>query len=141
MTKRLRYMFFIAGFAACMLSGCKSLSPAEATLAAGDEVRLLINQNISDTAKAKRMIALIDKLELDMKLFAEERLLINKAIVEKNADYNATREDMQKLYDDLNDKSKAMALKIIQLHVDIQKLSTPAEWKKITSNKNRMGGL
>ena len=128
-------------FAVGVLSGCKSMTSAEATLAAGEEVRALVTENVADTVKAKQLIALVDAAELDMKAFVEERAMINKKIIEKNADYNANRADMQKLYDDLNDKSKVMALKLAQLHIDMQKLSTPEEWKKIAGNKNRIGGL
>ena len=130
-------LFMVAG----MLVGCKSMTPMESTKAAGEEVRILINENVADTVKAKQLIALVDAAELDMKAFVEERSAINRKIVEKNTDYNATREDMQKLYDELNEKSKAMGLKLAQLHIDMQKLSTPEEWKKISSNKDRIGGL
>ena len=128
-------------FAAGVLSGCKSMTPVESTKAAGEEVRALVTKNVADTAKAKQLIALVDAAELDMKAFVEERAMINKKIVEKNADYNANRADMQKLYDDFNDKSKAVALKIARLHVDMQKLSTPEEWKEISKLKHRIGGL
>ena len=135
-------LFLFGGLFACgMLVGCKSMTPMESTAEAGNEVRMLIKENIADEAKAKQMIDLIDALEVDMKAFGEERSEINSALVAKNADYNASREDMQKLYDDLNKKSEAMARKIAQLNVDMHKLSTPEEWKLISKNKNRIGGL
>ena len=117
------------------------MTPMESTAEAGNEVRMLIKENIADDAKAKQMTALVDKLELAMKAFIEERSAINKDLVEMNADYNASREDMQKLYNELNKKTEAMARKIAQLHVDMHKLSTPEEWKLISKNKNRIGGL
>jgi len=133
MNIRICYVFATALFALGLLSGCKSLPPAEATKSAVDETRTFISEHVADEAKAKQMIALIDKLESDLKAYDENRTAHNEALVKKNADYDTSREDMQNLYDAYK--------KIAQTHLDMQKLATPEEWAVISKPKHRIGGF
>ena len=141
MNNRICYVLATALFALGMLSGCKSLTPAEATKSAGDETRTLIRENVADEAKAKQMIALVDKLENDLMAYVEIRAAHNEALRKKNADYDASREDLQNLYDAYNRDTRAISMKIAQTDLEMKKLSTPEEWAVISKPKHRIGGF
>ena len=124
-----------------VLSGCKTLTQAEATKAAGDETRTLISENVADEARAKQLIALVDQLENDLMVYVETRSAHNEAIRKKNADFDASREDMQTLYDAYDQDLRAVAMKIAQTHLKMTKLATPEEWAVISKPKHRIGGF
>jgi hypothetical protein len=113
----------------------------EATKSAGDETRTLISEHVADEAKAKKMITLVDQLELDLKAYVESRASHNEALVKKNADYDSSREDMQNLYDAYNRDTRAILVKITHTHLDMKKLATPEEWAVISKPKHRIGGF
>lgn len=131
----------LATFLTGVLSGCRSLSPEESTQSGLNETRTLIKENVSDYAKGKKLIAMVDKLEVDLKAYEEKLGAHNKAIVKKNADYNASRKDLQKLYNALNKDTKAIVMKIMTTHLEMQSLTTPEEWAIISRKKHRIGGL
>ncbi len=141
MNIRICYVLVTALFVLGLLSGCKSLPPAEATKAATDETRTFISEHVADEAKARQMIALIDKLEGDLQAYDEIQAAHNEALVKKNADYDVSREDMQNLYDAYNRDTRAILVKIAQTHLDMQKLATPEEWAVISKPKHRIGGF
>ena len=141
MNNRIYYILFAALFTLGLLSGCKSLTPMEATKSAGDETRTLISEHVADEAKARQMITLVDQLEIDLKAYVESRAFHNEALVKKNADYDSSREDMQNLYDAYNRDTRAILVKITNTHLDMKKLATPEEWAVISKPKHRIGGF
>ena len=141
MNNRIHYVFAAALITLGLLSGCKTLTPVEATKSAGGETRTLISEHVTDEARAKQMIALVDQLENDLMAYAERRTAQNKALRKKNADYDASREDMQKLYDAYDRDLRGIAMKIAQTHLKMTKLATPEEWAVISKSKNRIGGF
>ena len=141
MNNRIYYILGAALFMLGLLSGCTTLTPVEATKSAGDETRTLISEHVADEARAKQMIALVDQLENDLMAYAERHAAHNKALVKKNADYDASREDMQNLYDAYNRDARAIGMKIAQTHLEMTKLATPEEWAVISKPKYRIGGF
>lgn len=113
----------------------------EATKSAGDETRTLITEHVTDEARAKQMIALVGQLETDLTAFVEKQASHNEALRKKNADYDASREDMQNLYDAYNRDTRAMGMPIAQMHLAMTKLATPEEWVVISKPKHRIGGF
>jgi hypothetical protein len=73
MNNRIHYVFAAALITLGLLSGCKTLTPVEATKSAGDETRTLISEHVTDEARAKQMIALVDQLENDLMAYADCR--------------------------------------------------------------------
>ena len=124
-----------------LLSGCKSTSQLEATRSAVDETCMLITKHVADEAKAKQMIALVDQLEKDLMAYREIRAEHDKALCVKNADYNATHEDLQKLYDAYNKDARAIGMKIVTTDLAMKDLSTPEEWALISEPTHRIGGF
>ena len=124
-----------------LLAGCKSPTQEEATTSAVDESRMLIKEHVADEAKAEQMMALVDQLEQDLMAYREIRGDHDQALVEKNADYDATREDLQSLYDAYNKDTRAIGMKIAQTDLAMKKLSTPEEWAEISEPTHRIGGF
>jgi hypothetical protein len=141
MNNRIYYILGAALFMLGLLSGCTTLTPVEATKSAGDETRTLISEHVADEARAKQMIALVDQLDNDMMAYVESRSSLNEALIKKSADYDASREDMQNLYDTYNRDTRAIAEKIAHTHLDMKKLATPEEWAVISKPKHRIGGF
>ncbi len=141
MNNRIYYVLAAALITLGLLSGCKTLTPVEATKSAGDETRTFISEHVADEAKAKQMIALVDQLEKDLMAYVEIQTAHNEALRKKNADYDASREDMQDLYNAYNRDTRAIGMKIAQTDLDMKKLATPEEWAVISKPKHRIGGF
>jgi len=141
MNNRIYYVLAAALITLGLLSGCKTLTPVEATKSAGDETRTLISEHVTDEAKAKQMIALVDQLENELMAYVEIQDAHNEALRMKNADYDASREDLQSLYDAYNRDTRAIGMKIAQTDLDMKKLATPEEWAMISKPKHRIGGF
>lgn len=141
MNKSIYYILAAAFITLGLLSGCKTLTPVEATRSAADETRTLISEHVADEARAKQMIALVDQLENDMMAYGERQAAHNKELVKKNADYDASREDMQNLYDAYNRDAGAIGMKMAQTDLDMKMLATPEEWAVISKPKHRIGGF
>jgi len=87
------------------------------------------------------MILLVDQLEKDLMAYAEIQAAHNEKIRIKNADYDASQEDMQNLYDAYNSDTLAIIMKTVQTHLDMAKLATPEEWAMISKLEHRIGGF
>ena len=141
MYNKIYYIIVAALFALALLSGCKTLTPMEATKSAGDETRLLISEHVADETRAKQMITLIDQLEKDLMAYAEIQAAHNEKLRIKNADFDASQGDMQILYDAYNNDTLAIIMKTAQTHLDMAKLATPEEWAMISKLEHRIGGF
>ncbi len=141
MIKRIYYNFAVTFIALGLLVGCKSLTPVESTQLAGDEIRTLISEHVADETRAKQLIEMVDQLENDLMAYVEIQTAHNDALRRKNADYNATREDMQNLYDAYNRDTRAISMKMINTHLEMTKLATSEEWAVISKPKHRIGGF
>ncbi len=141
MNNRIYYILAATLCVLGLLAGCKGLTQVEATKSAGDGTRTLISEHVTDEAKAKQMIALVDKLENDLMAYVEIQAAHNEALRKKNADYDASREDLQNLYDAYNRDTRAIGMKIAQTDLNMKKLATPEEWAMISKPKHRIGGF
>ena len=141
MKSRIYTILATALFAIGLLAGCKGPTQLEATTSAVDETRMLIKEHVADEVKAKQMLSLVDQLEKDLEAYREIRVTHDQGLVEKNADYDATREDLQKLYDAYNRDTRAIGMKIAQTDLAMKKLSTPEEWAEISEPTHRIGGF
>jgi hypothetical protein len=140
MNKRIYYFLAAALFSLGLMLGCKSLTPVEATKLAGDDTRTLINEHVADEVRARQLIALVDQLEKDLTAYAKVRDAHEEALRKKNADFDASREDMEHMYDIYNTDTRAIGMKIAQTHLAMTKLATPEEWAVISKPKHRIGG-
>ena len=141
MNNKIYYFIAAALFALALLSGCKTVTPVEATKSAGDETRLLISEHVADEARATQMILLVDQLENDLMAYAEIQATHNEKLRMKNADYDASQEDMQNLYGAYNKDTRAIIMKTAQTHLAMAKLATPEEWAMISKLEHRIGGF
>ena len=141
MNSRFYYILAATLFVIGLLAGCKSLTQVEATKSAADETRTLVREHVAHEERAKQIIALVDQLENDLMAHVEIRDDHNEALRKKNADYDASREDLQKLYAAYNRDTRAIGMKIAQTDLEMKKLSTPEEWAVISKLKHRIGGF
>jgi len=141
MNNRIYYILAATFCVLGLLAGCKGLTQMESTKSAVDETRTLISEHVADEVKAKQMIALVDQLENELMAYVEIQDAHNEALRKKNADYNASREDLQKLYDAYNRDTRAIGMKIAKADLEMKKLSTPEEWAVISKPKHRIGGF
>lgn len=141
MKNRICTILATALFGIGLLAGCKGPTQLEATTSAVDETRMLIKEHVVDEAKAEQMLALVDQLEKDLEAYREIRAAHDRGLVEKNADYDATREDLQTLYDAYNSDTRSIGMKIVQTDLAMKKLSTPEEWTEISEPTYRIGGF
>ncbi len=141
MNNRIYYILAATLCVLGLLAGCKGITQVEATKSAGDETCTLISEHVTDEAKAKQMIALVDQLENELMAYVEIQNAHNEALRKKNADYDASREDLQNLYDAYNRDTRAIGMKIAQMDIEMKKLSTPEEWAMISKPKHRIGGF
>jgi hypothetical protein len=121
--------------------GCKSMSPAESTQSALGGTRDLIRETVAEKPRAEKMLVIVDQLDRDLDAYVAQRAKIDQALVEKNADYAVSREDMQPLYDQRNREYRGIAMKIAQAHMSLSELATPEEWKRLGKPKHRIQGL
>ncbi len=124
-----------------VFSGCKSLSPKESTDAAGEEARELITKHVANKSKATQLITMLNTLEDELAVFEENRAAHNQMLIKKSADYETTREDMQKIYDTFNQEAQNVITKMADVYIAMRTLTTPEEWEQITDLKHRMGGI
>ena len=130
----------LAIFIIVILSGCKNLTPVEASRSAADETRMLISGNVSDEVRAKKLIEIVNKMENELEAYNEKQVAHNKTIVAKNANFDASSNDMKALYDAFNEEILAMYRSIVETHMKMKALATEEEWSLISRPKNRIGG-
>lgn len=124
-----------------LLAGCSSLTPMEATQKAGDDTRALIREQVADEGRANQMIALVDQLEKDLMAYVDIQAAHEEVLRVKNADYDTSHAEMQRLYDAYNRDTRGLGMKIMQTDLAMKKLATPAEWAVISKPKHRIGGF
>ena len=130
----------LAIFIIGILSGCKNLTPVEASRSAADDTRMLISGNVSDEVRAKKLIEIVNKLEKELETYNEKQVAHNKIIVAKNANFDASSNEMKALYDAFNEDTLTMYRLIAETHMKMKTLATEEEWAFISRPKNRIGG-
>ncbi len=121
-------------------SGCKNLTPVEASRSAAEDTRMLISKHVTDDVRARKLIGIVDRLESDMEAYNEKQIAHNKALVVKNADYDSSQQNMKTLYDAFNRDTEAIYRTIAEAHLDMKALATEEEWAVISKPKDRIGG-
>ena len=134
------WALLLIGVLAIGIAGCKSLTPEESTAAGFNEVKASVKTVVEDPARAEQLLALIAEFEKDLDQHREEAKLLGAVLLALNADYNATREDMEHAYDAYEREAEAIGQTIIKAIRDMKALTTPEEWTQISATKHRLGG-
>lgn len=120
------------------LYGCKSKDVFGLNLERVDETRAVIQSEIPDAKRAADMLAVVDAYEADAKAIINDVKATRVEIVEANRKYDTTREDLQKLYDQLSEKLAALAESAKQNSLKLRTLCSEEEWEDIFDHDDRM---
>jgi len=100
-----------------------------------DDIRSRISENIDDPKKSSEMFALVDSLEQMLEEFDVDVQNYYRQILEVNADYNATREDFERVRSRFETRRKAARREAMALRFQLKNLATKEEWKRLSDKK------
>lgn len=125
------------------LAGCSSPETPKVKISEEriEDVYARIDKAVNDPVRAKSMRNVV--AELDRQLKAREASLNAKreAIIEANADYATTRQDLEALYAEVSTEVREMMGEIKAAHFALKELASPEEWETIAGGKKRLFGF
>jgi hypothetical protein len=131
---------FIGGLAAliCVLlmTGCahKPEAPPQQTVDRKD----LVYKEVADPARAEKIVALMEKLEVEMKLQSEINNQGQQTILMLNTGYDTTSEQLQKQMDVIQTSRSQNRQRILDTYFQIKALMTRQEWEAISKPEDQM---
>ncbi len=131
---------FIGGLSAliCVLlmTGCahKPEAPPQQTV----DRKALVYKEVADPARAEKIVALMDKLEAEMKLQSEINKQGQQTILMLNTGYDTTSEQLQKQMDVIQTSRSQNRQKILDTYFQIKALMTRQEWEAISKPEGEM---
>lgn len=118
-----------------VISGCKSPPDPGLNTARVDKTRGSIEKAIDDPERQGAILKIVNEFEQEAKQISEEAIAVRGQIVETNRAYETTREDLQKLYDELNSLLLQLGDSAKQHGMEARKICTEDEWAEITSHR------
>jgi len=136
--------FRIAGVLAVLMMialsgvGCsksKNVGSKQPTQKWAQDMRERINKTVTDPDRATQMLLLTNDLEKAMFEFNTDLTEYYGNIKRVNADYDATREDFEKVISDFDVIRKAARAKVIAIRSKMADLATDEEWVALSDTK------
>jgi hypothetical protein len=112
--------------------------PYQSTFEWIDQTRDRINKSISDPKKATTMLTLVDDIEKLMYEFNDDVQRYYKNVRAVNADYDATREDFERVAEEFNAKRIRTRSEVMKIRFQMTELATPEEWKDLSDQKKTL---
>jgi hypothetical protein len=106
-----------------------------------ESYREIVTTIVDDPVRARQLINIAEKLNLEMKSDTKELLEISAEIKKLNAEYGTTREEMQAALLHLNDQRRKMRGSILTARQEALSLTTPAEWQELMKRKGTLPEL
>jgi hypothetical protein len=125
---------FIGGLAALigvlLVAGCahKPEAPPQKT----ESLQDLVHKEISDPARAEKVLALMEQMDARIKLQNEMNQQAQQAFLNLNADYNTTPEQFQQHMDSARASRDENRQKIMDAYFQIKALTTQQEWEALS---------
>jgi uncharacterized coiled-coil DUF342 family protein len=94
-------------------------------------VKKLIEETVKDPNRAKQVEDILQELITEVKKTNEETRGFHEQLNALNADYDAKREQFEKIVSQLNNTRSERAQKIIDMRFKIRDLLTVEEWKDL----------
>lgn len=94
-----------------------------------DHVRDAAKEGIKDKDRSKQVIAITKKADKEFKSYNKNIGKLSKQLVQMNADYNLTREEIDSFYNQSDKSRMAFLEKFIELRFKAKDLMTPEEWQ------------
>jgi len=128
-----------------LTSGCSKVRKKEkAEFEPGHEwledMRSRIEKTISDPDKTRRMLALVDQAERDLRELDQAVLGFYRDLAAVYSDYNATRQDLQRVFDEWNAKRREFRDRFTEARFKMREMVTPKEWRKLTHVRKGLAG-
>lgn len=122
------------GLVGSCLFGCSSKVTFGLNRGRVKESRSRIDKVIAEPERRAEIHAVVDSYVAAAGKLADEVKAIRQQIVEKNQDYDATREELQKLYDQLGDNLDQLVDSARDHSMELRKLCSEEEWEEIFDN-------
>ena len=130
----MKWIFILIG--TVFLFGCSSKVTFGLNRGRVEETRSSIDKVIEEPDRQAEMHAVVDSYVSRAGELTEKVTVIRQQIVEKNRDYDTTREELQNLYDQLNDKLDQL-LDLARDHsMKLRALCSEEEWEDIFDHED-----
>jgi phosphorylcholine metabolism protein LicD len=96
-----------------------------------DHVRDAAKDGIKDKDRSKQVVAITKRADKEFKSFNKNIGKLSKQLVQMNADYNLTREEIDSFYNQSDKSRMAFLERFIELRFEAKNLMTPEEWEAI----------
>ena len=113
------------------LWGCKSASPEQFVTDQQEETRAAIRSVVKDPQRSGAMLAVVDVFQADVKTIAADTAEIRKRIAAAQADYDTSRAEMQKLYDELGVQVDRLCGSAKRHSMELRRQCSEVEWNAI----------
>jgi peptidoglycan hydrolase CwlO-like protein len=100
-----------------------------------DDMRGRVNDNIADTDKKKKVLALVDEMERDLHELDRHVQKVESKFFEVDSNYNATDEDLRGVFEQVNILRKDYRERFMNARFEMRDLVTPDEWEELTDAK------
>jgi Glu-tRNA(Gln) amidotransferase subunit E-like FAD-binding protein len=95
------------------------------------EVKQLVEQNVKDPEKARRVQDIIREIVKEVRRSSQEVRGFHEQLAALNIDYNAKPEQFTRILDQLNNARMESAAKILGMRFKAKDILTPEEWKNL----------
>jgi phosphorylcholine metabolism protein LicD len=96
-----------------------------------DHVIDAAKEGIKDKDRSKQVVAITKRADKEFKSFNKNIGKLSKQLVQMNADYNLTREEIDSFYNQSDKSRMAFLERFIELRFEAKNLMTPEEWEAI----------
>lgn len=114
------------------LTGCSSQPQLEdhARQAVGT-VRSAVHKTVPEGERGEMADYIILVMEQEVDVYYHRYHELSAELIRLNADYDSTREDFQRVFDDLNLARAESCERLIELMTDLRMTMTPEEWQSV----------
>ena len=133
----MKYKLFIAGL--MLLLSCTSQNLAtkedEGQKVIG-ELRELIKTEIKDPERQAQILQIVDGVEIEAQKFFKFYQEHDNRITRLNTNYETSREDLEKVIDEFNEKYDAYLKMLIRKRSEMRQLTSIEEWETIMDRES-----
>lgn len=113
------------------LTGCSSKATFGLNWGRVDDTRQGIDELVADPERSAAMHAVVDGYATEAKEIMAEIKADREEIVEKNRNYDTTREELQELYDHIHNKLDQLIALARDRSMEMRQLCSEEEWNEI----------
>jgi hypothetical protein len=113
------------------LTGCSSKVTFGLNIGRVAETREEIDKVIAEPERRAKLQAIVDSYVAEAERITEEVKAIRLKIVEKNRDYDTTREELEALYGEIAGKLDQLVAAAAEHSAEMRTLCSKEEWEKI----------